>query len=77
MDYDFKAAEMEYFSIGKDDDDELLELKNAVYSELNEAERRILTLFLDLGTYAAVARELGVAPNTIKKKIRDIKWKLS
>ena len=77
MDYDFQAAEMEYFSIGRDDDDELLELKQAVYSELNEAERRILTLYLDFGSYAAVARELGFAPNTIKHKIREIRFKLT
>ena len=75
--YDFSAAEAEYFTINQGDDDGLLELKQAVYTELNEAERRILVLYMDLGSYAAVARELSCAPNTIKNKIRQIKWKLS
>lgn len=75
--YNFNAAEAEYFTISKEDDDSLLELKQAVYTELNEAERRILVLYLDAGTYAGAARILGVAPNTIKNKIKQIKWKLS
>ena len=75
--YDFNAAEAEYFTITNEDDDALLELKRAVYTELNEAERRILVLYLDTETYAGAARILGVAPNTIKNKIKLIKWKLS
>lgn len=74
--YDFSAAEAEYFTINKEDDDSLLELKQAVYTELNESERRILVLYLDAGTYAGAARILGVAPNTIKNKIKNIQWKL-
>lgn len=75
--YNFSAAEAEYFTINQGDDDNLLELKQAVYTELNEAERRILVLYLDAGTYAGAARILNVAPNTIKNKIKQIKWKLS
>lgn len=74
--YDFTAAEAEYFAINQEDDDGLLELKQAVYTELNEAERRILVLYMDTGTYAGAARILGVAPNTIKNKIKNIQWKL-
>lgn len=76
QEYDFSAAEAEYFTINQRDDDNLLELKQAVYTELNEAERRILVLYMDTGTYAGAARILGVAPNTIKNKIAKIKWKL-
>lgn len=74
--YDFSAAEAEYFTINQEDDDGLLELKQSVYTELNEAERRVLVLYLDTQTYAGAARILGVAPNTIKNKIKNIQWKL-
>ena len=77
QEYDFSAAEAEYFTINQGDDDNLLELKQAVYTELNEAERRILVLYMDTGTYAGAARILGVAPNTIKNKIRAIRFKLT
>lgn len=77
MDYDFNAAEREYFTINGSDDDNLLEVKQSVYTELNEAERRILVLYMDLGTYAGVAKMLGCAPNTIKNKIKNIRYKLS
>ena len=50
MDYDFKLAEWEYYTVRDDDDDAMVELKQAVYSELNEAERRILSLYMDIGT---------------------------
>lgn len=75
--YDFNAAEAEYFTVNAGDDDELLELKKAVYTELNEAERRILVLYMDTGTYAGAARVLGVAPNTIKNKILSIRYKIT
>lgn len=77
QEYDFSAAEAEYFTINQGDDDNLLELKQAVYTELNEAERRILVLYMDTGTYAGAARILGVAPNTIKNKIKQIRFKLT
>ena len=77
MDYDFIAAELEYFTVRPEDDDEMLELKNAVYTELNEAERRIFVLYIDSGTYAGAARILGIAPNTVKNKIKVIKDKIT
>ena len=77
MEFDFNAAEAEYFGINADDDDALLELKQAIYSELNEAERRVLSIYIELGTYAAVAKVFGISANAIKNKIRKIRWKLS
>lgn len=77
MDYDFKLAEWEYYTVRDDDDDAMMELKQAVYTELNEAERRILSLYMDIGSYAGVGRELGLAPNTIKNKIKKIRYKLT
>lgn len=77
MGIDFKMLEDEYFGITPQDDDYLSEVKRSVYTELNEGERRILVLYAEYGTYAAVAKELGCSPGTIKKKISMIRYKLS
>lgn len=77
MGINFGLLEAEYFGVTPEDDDYVMEVKNSAYTELNEAERRILVLYAEYGTYAAVAKELGCSPGTIKNKIRVIQWKLS
>lgn len=77
MGINFDLLEAEYFGVTPEDDDYVMEVKRSAYTELNEAERRILVLYAEYGTYAAVAKELGCSPGTIKNKIRVIQWKLS
>lgn len=77
MGINFDLLEAEYFGVTPEDDDYVMEVKSSAYTELNEAERRILVLYAEYGTYAAVAKELGCSPGTIKNKIRVIQWKLS
>lgn len=77
MGIDFKMLEEEYFGVTPEDDDYVSEVKRSVFTELNEGERRILVLYAEMGTYAAVAKELGCSPGTIKNKIKVIQWKLS
>lgn len=77
MGIDFKMLEEEYFGVTPEDDDYVSEVKRSVFTELNEGERRILVLYAEMGTYAAVAKELGCSPGTIKNKIKIIQWKLS
>ena len=76
MEVDFKALEMEYFAPNENDDDLMLEYKQAVWTELNEAERRILAVWLDLGQYTATSKFFGVSVPTIRKKIKKILYKI-
>ena len=72
---DFKSIALDYIP-NADDDDLLLELKTAIQTELTEPERRIFLAYLELGSYAAVAREFGVCSVTAKKYIKQIIYKL-
>lgn len=76
MKIDFKALEDEYFSYSEDDSDELRLIKIKAVTRLNEAERRILAVYLDAGSYAAAGRIFKVSGNAIRKKITTIKCKL-
>lgn len=75
--FDFNALEKEYFSIGPEDDDLMVEYKLAIWTELNEAERRIFSIYLEEGTYAGTARFFGISTPTARKKIKKIIWKIS
>lgn len=72
-DVNFKALENEYFAPTENDDDLLLEYKEAIWTDLNEAERRILAIFLDLNcVYTTTGKFFGVSTPTIRKKILKI-----
>lgn len=73
--YDFKKVAEEYMP-SPEDDDLLRELKDDFFNLLTEGERRILMLYMDFGTYAGVAKFLGVSPPTAKKAVEEIKYKL-
>ena len=71
---DFKRIEEEYKPT-LDDDDKMTALKERFFN-LSEAERRILIIYLDEGTYAGVAKFFGVCNITAKKRIKSIIEKL-
>ncbi len=72
MEVDFKALEMEYFAPTENDDDLMLEYKQAIWTDLNEAERRILAVYLELQAYSKTALFFGVSTPTIRKKVLKI-----
>lgn len=71
MQGEYRKIEDEYRPNG-DDDDLMLELKEAIFSELTEAERKILIYFCEIGSYAGVARIWGSSPPTVKKRVEEI-----
>ena len=71
---DFEQLYSEY-EITPLDDDEMVFYKTALKS-LPEAERRIFTLYMELGTYTSVARLLKSSPPTAKKVIDNIRKKI-
>lgn len=72
---DFNAIEEEYLTERPSDDDRMHDLKERIRS-LTEAERRILFLYSDEGSYCGTARVLRCSPTTIKKYIDRIRIKI-
>ena len=50
--------------------------KNVIYSKLNEADRRIFLLYVELGNIRATAEVLKVSTSTVYYKIKEIKKKI-
>lgn len=50
--------------------------KNVIYSKLNEADRRIFLLYVELGNIRATAKVLKVSTSTVYYKIKEIKRKI-
>lgn len=71
MQAEYRKIEDEYRPNGTEDD-LMLELKQAIFSELTEAERKILIYFCEVGSYAGVARIWGSSPPTVKKRVEEI-----
>lgn len=71
MTAEYKKIEAEYLP-NENDDDLMLELKQALFKELTEAERKILIYFCEVGSYAGVARMWGSSPPTVKKRVEEI-----
>lgn len=65
----------EDYRITDDDDDEMVLLKNAVFT-LNSIQRKIWLTYTEIGTYAGTAKEYGVSVPTIKKYIKEIREKI-
>ena len=58
-----------------EDDDEMLHIKEAI-NKLNSIQKKLFLCYVELGSYAAVAREFNVCTITAKKYIKDIKEKI-
>lgn len=57
------------------DDDEMLHIKEAV-EKLDSLSKKIFLSYVELGSYAALAREYGVTKPTAKKYIDRIREKI-
>lgn len=68
--------EEEYLTINDDVDDERLIKVKQKLARLPQSELNMLVLFLELGSYAAVGRQLNVSSTYISKKIKEIIQKL-
>ena len=71
MNIDYKKIEAEYLP-NENDDDLMRELKEAMFTELTEPERKLLIYYAELGSFAAVSRMLKNSPPTAKRVISDI-----
>lgn len=72
---DWQTIERDYKPDGTEDD-LMLEIKEALFKELTEVERKILLYYCEIGSYAGVARIWGSSPPTVKKRIIEIIDKL-
>lgn len=55
---------------------EINKIKNIIYNDLDEVDRRIIILYAELGSLRALGKELGVSASSAWLKIRDIKKKI-
>ena len=75
MESEYEKWSAEYEPNDMEDDDRLLEIKTAI-QKLNTIQRKIFLTYVELGTYAATAREFGVSKPTAKRYINEIKKRL-
>lgn len=66
----------EYVTVNKDDDDRLVNIKERLMN-LKKVERDIFLVYVNEGSYAAVAKKYNVSAPTAKSYINIIKEKLS
>lgn len=66
----------EYVTVNKDDDDRLVNIKERLMN-LKKVERDIFLVYVNEGSYAAVAKKYNVSAPTAKTYINIIKSKLS
>lgn len=69
------TAERDYLTITKDDDDELVALKNKV-SRLSQVDKIIFLLYVEHGSLRKIAKILDVSLTTAHKRVKAIKKKL-
>ena len=71
----YKDIEGEYRPTSGDDD-YFLVMKTAIFERLTEPERKLFIYYAELGTYAALARELKNSVPTCRRRIKEIVMKL-
>lgn len=55
---------------------EINKIKNIIYNDLDEVERRIILLYAELGSLRKLGKELGVSASSAFLKIKNIKKKI-
>lgn len=65
----------DYLPNYQEDDDRLYNTKTCI-QELTRAERRIIITYVELGSYAAAAREFNVSPPTFKHYLQGVLQKV-
>lgn len=63
-------------SILSEEGDKINKLKNIIYNDLSEPEKRIILMYADLQSFRKLGKELDVSPSTAFKKIREIRNKI-
>ncbi len=63
-------------SILSEEDIQINKLKNIIYNELNEVDRRIILMYADSGSLRKLGKELGVCASTALTKINEIRKKI-
>lgn len=71
----FNALKMMYEPNVVEDDENMYNLKEII-SKLNEAEQRIMLLYVDSGSYSEVARQMNCTSPTAKTYIERVKNKI-
>mgnify|MGYP002868282634 CR=1 FL=1 len=51
-------------------------LKNIIFNELDEVERRIILIYAETGSLRKLGKELGVCASTALSKIKEIRKKI-
>ena len=74
--WDYEKIKPEYLP-SPDDDDLTRELKEAIFTELSEVERRLLIAYAECGSYAGVARLFHSTPPTVRKRLKEIILKIT
>lgn len=64
--------EEEYLSINDEDDDKMLNLKQAI-KNLNPIDKNIILLYIHTASYRKAAELLGISASTLLLKINKIK----
>ena len=63
-------------SIFNDEDDKIHRIKEKIYNDLSEADRRIILSYAEIGNIRDTAKLFKVSPTTIWIKIKEIREKI-
>ena len=74
--WDYERIKPEYYPSDADDD-LVREFKEAIWTELNEVEQRLIIAYCECGTYAGVARLFHSTPPTVRKRLQEIIEKIT
>lgn len=59
-----------------EEDFEINRIKNIIYNDLDEVDRRIILMYADCGSLRTLGKELGVCASTVRNKIIEIRNKI-
>lgn len=60
-----------------EEQEKINKLKNIIYNNLSEVDKRIILMYAELGSLRKLGKELGVSPSTALFRIRDIRNKIN
>lgn len=64
------------YDVFTEDDADMTRLKEIIYSELNDIERRVFILYTELGSVCETARLLKISPSSITVYLKKIRKKI-
>ncbi len=60
-----------------EEQEKINKLKNIIYNNLSEVDKRIILMYAELGSLRKLGKELGVSPSTALFRIREIRNKIN